>query len=208
MKKYKHKQTGDMASYNGSKYIVDSIGLYVPDRYIENSNDWVLIPSIEVGKIYKSSKTPVIVLIKEEVDSVDAKCMGFDGFGNWCKLSYFSIEHLVEATKEEWFERLKEEAIKRGLVEGARFNGDCIVNDYMMFNFSLVDVKRGYLMNAATGKWATPIEENKLTTHDGFDLFEGDELWAKEKAQEYIDLHQKKYSLADLKEALNNLKNK
>lgn len=245
MKKYKHKQTGDIAFYNGNNYEVEALGLYVPDRFIENSNDWELITNIEVGKVYK--KDGLLILVKEKDDNSEKlSAIGFNFDNKWNELREFRLcfDTLTEATNEEQFERLKEEAIKRGLVEGVKFEpsfgyGTRKLENYLLDDedLSLISKDHDFLMDANTGKWATPIEEKKpiLTTHDGVELFEGNMIFyvtkqfeihsnpcnkfdgtnnnyvcfsTKEKAQEYIDLHQKKYSLADLQEALNNLKNK
>jgi len=270
-KKYKHKQTGDIASYDGNKYEVKSIGLYIPDRYIENSNDWELIPSIEVGKVYKAIYGKSMFLVKEILGYNKFNAIGF-GQWNWYELSTFYSIDITEATKEEWFERLKEEAIKRGLVKGARIELNNVIY-YEKLNEVFLDKDYSFcgngfytIMDAKTGKWATVIEDKKpiklepirkhnesieahvinissnhvvkkpiLTTYDGVELFEGDKYWyvltslyiydsivikcdifssnairfsTKEKAQEYVNLHQKKYSLNDINEALNNLKNK
>lgn len=192
MKQYKHKILDYLATETNSKenYKVSHPRHFtIPKWIIENSNDWELIPSIEVGKVYQSIKSLVIILIKEVVDEHDVKAIGFDGFGNWCA-GYFGTTNLIETTKEDWFERCKEEAIKRGLVKGVKINSalsnrvGTIVNYYLDGDYSLNGIQL-CLMDSDTGKWATVIEE---------------------KAQEYIDLHQKKYSLADLKDALNNLK--
>lgn len=295
MKKYKHKQTGwltDGLDLTGLRYNVikpDCKTKYynqIPKEIIENSSDWELIaPTIEVDKVYKAKDSKTLILIKEIYSENNVHAIGFNGFNNWSIGKYYSNIGFIEATKEEWFERLKEEAVKRGLINGVEFNGAWGVNDKTINGykksrkFHLLTNDCDFLMDSDTGKWATVIEDYKhcrqnsfeaiervtgfiplesdideiqdaifkdmelakleeknpiLTTYDGVDLFEHDECWGvaiqasgndvllkdkvpfdscrsqrnnriwfstKEKAEEYIEWNEKRYSLNDVKEA-------
>jgi len=196
MKQYKHKVLGYIATETNSKenYKVSHPRHFtIPKWIVENSNDWELITNIEVGKLYK--KDGLLILVKEKDDNSEKlSAIGFNFDNKWNELREFRLcfDTLTEATKDEWFERCKEEAIKKGLVKGVNFEpafgyGTRNLENYFLDDedLSLISKDHDFLMDANTGKWATVIEE---------------------KAQEHIDLHQKKYSLFDLQEAFNNLK--
>lgn len=172
MKKYKHKQTGQIALLDGKVYKIksDECVFAIPTCIIENSNDWELIPNIEVGKVYKDYNTFFMVLVKEVTINKCVRGIGFDTLGNWFELTTFIFDgNEVEATKEEWFERLKEEAFKRGLVKGVKFespykNRVSFISQYYLEN-DLCLFSNGVLMDSNTGKWATVIEESKVNSN-------------------------------------------
>lgn len=248
MKKYTHKNTDNVATSIGytNYYMTNPLKETVHKSLVENSNDWELFtPTVEVGKVYKSNnKNSKTLLLVKEVKFLNdnnveiVKGNGFNHSGKW--FSFFEdvvtcSTCLIEATEYEWFERLEEEAIKRGLVKGVKFNSAWSFNSFEIDGFKLIKLnlmsEKGCLMDSETGKWATPIIEKKpiLITKDGVDCFENDvvygvalqasgndrlikkklpfnfrditnRFWFKDenKAKEYIELNEKKYSLNDV----------
>lgn len=195
MRKFKHKTTRFIAELNSTEefYVVcnldEIIAFQLPKEFVENSNDWEEIfdkPNLEVGKIYKSEinkyKTMLLILSKNDDNTIDV--IGFDVNGDWCERTSINFYKGIEATKEEWFERLKEEAIRQGLVIGVKFksafnNLPYSLNNYILGTDLSLTTVDATLMDSITGKWATPIEEKKpiLTTHDGVELFEDNNVY-------------------------------
>lgn len=186
--KYKHKITGYIAAetQSGKNYKVSVPQHFtIPKWIVEDSRDWELINQTnEVGKFYKHPRTPLLILIKELTDDNCVYAVGFGGDGEWYEKTSFGTDGLIEATKEEWLERLKEEAIKRGLIKDVRFKNSFShhvheLNDYILFDNCLTNSQGAMLMESDTGKWATVVEDKRftLTTHDGVELFEGDTFY-------------------------------
>ncbi len=171
MKKYKHKTQKDWTAKKSTKFIacyevIMREGSYIiPSEIFENSNDWELINTIEVGKVYKDTDTNFLILIKELLNKNQSNAIGFDKSGKWHELSSFGTHDLIETTKEEWFKRLKEEAVKQGLVKGVKFKSaykdiEFVINFFSLNGYDLFGNK-GCLMDSDTGKWATVIEDKK-----------------------------------------------
>ena len=80
---------------------------------------------LEVGKVYKWNKALIKVC---EPDGDKVKSYGFNKIGEWYddrKISShygYMDDNFKEATEEEWLEALKEEAKRRGFIEGIKFN--------------------------------------------------------------------------------------
>lgn len=81
---------------------------------------------LEVGKVYKF---PNFIggkfMFKFNGEFGEMITYGFDANGEWCNyLGVWKNEVNLyeEATKEEWLEALKEEAIKRGFKKGVKYN--------------------------------------------------------------------------------------
>lgn len=170
MKKFRHTTQKDWTATQCSikkYYLIKPFNDVVCKELIENSQDWELIPNVEVGKVYKDGNK-WLILVKELINSDKCRAIGFGTNGKWFELTEFDLNgRELEATKDEWFERCAEEAIKRGLVDGSKFNCakgrfDAKVNSYRINNkLSLIDGYSGILMNSDTGEWATLIEEKK-----------------------------------------------
>ena len=79
MKKYNHT-TQDCSVYENvgtDNYYCEKFDIYIHKGLIENSKDWELIPSVEVGKVYKFGNW--MMLIKEFIDNKIVKAIGFNG---------------------------------------------------------------------------------------------------------------------------------
>ena len=93
---------------------------------------------LEVGKWYKS-KIGLFCITKIENNTANA--YGFHN-GIWKDKGRFTLnvaENDVEATKKEVFEALKNEAVKRGLVEGTYFKSSISGYDYEFTNIRFTE---------------------------------------------------------------------
>lgn len=68
--KYKHKQTGLIAvqNINTESFFVDKFGINLPSTFIENTNDWELIPEqkYKAGDWVKAEDSEIYKIIKED----------------------------------------------------------------------------------------------------------------------------------------------
>ena len=77
---------------------------------------------LEVGKWYKKPNTPFVYHILEIKDKNNIKAYGFDSEGEYSNTNKFdwgTPECLTKATEQEVLEALKNEAVKRGFVDGS-----------------------------------------------------------------------------------------
>jgi len=131
---------------------------------------------LEVGKWYKTPANG-LYMIKSLISDKKFNCYGFNPDGCWVELPVKLKEAKkdVLATTSEITDALKNEAIKRGLVEGVYFNSlytgcgvyDCkiIADPFLSDNMSSLWIpvengRNGEIMNK--GIWATPIQTPTL----------------------------------------------
>lgn len=132
-------------------------------------------PQFEVGKVYKLD---LAMFYCTKIKDGKPYGFGFDFFGNWCEEDGIPFSgNLTEATPEEWFKRLEEEAKERGFVKGVRFNSPNSKASYAVNQTIIID-KIGYesfqdnfyiycersdknkqAIIMEDGKWAEIIEE-------------------------------------------------
>lgn len=131
-------------------------------------------PQFEVGKVYKDD---LAMFYCTRIKYGKPYGFGFDYSGSWEEevCCYWFTPNITEATPEEWFKRLEEEAKKRGFVKGVRFNSPNALFDFS-FNQQIIEEnfkwysggrtlgcstdknpERGNIMQG--GKWAEIIEE-------------------------------------------------
>ena len=130
---------------------------------------------LEVGKVYKMEGFLIKVC---EPDGDKVKCYGFDDDAEWYDnrngiyhLGYMKEKNMIEATKEEWLEALKEEAKRRGFKKGVKYN--YVDKPYLikMFKDELdlgnsVDLVDGGDIILENGVWAEVIKEQIPTQEE------------------------------------------
>jgi len=136
------------------------------DKTLKEVFPEICAPVLEVGKWYKSE---VGLFCVTEIREDYVYAYGFDR-GEWKESGTFLITSAkgdVEATGEEIFNSLKNEAIKRGYQEGVfitnRIESCVLSNEYPKQKEWLLDCDfefshKGYLIMENNGKWATIIQ--------------------------------------------------
>ena len=130
---------------------------------------------LEVGKVYKY---PSIgggkFMFKFNGEFGERITYGFDTNGKWCNelgIHEIIINYYEEATKEEWFEALKEEAKRRGFKKGVKYNH--VDNPYLIKTFE-DKLRLGYSVDLVDdgnfiledGVWAEVIKEEIPTQEE------------------------------------------
>ena len=90
---------------------------------------------LEVGKWYKRPHGKALFFIVGDPKITPFEVYGFDMEGSWMNLEKARTfpDFEIEATEQEVFEALKNEAVKRGFKDGVYFNS-VISNDVFKFN--------------------------------------------------------------------------
>ena len=135
---------------------------------------------LEVGKWYKRPHGKALFFIVGDPKITPFEVYGFDMEGNWMNLEKARTfpDYEIEATEQEVFEALKNEAVKRGFKEGVYitpmysdgkdyFPDENIINKPLNFHLKVstleVDGGDDRYRIFVNGKWAKKIELKKLT---------------------------------------------
>ena len=119
---------------------------------------------LEVGKWYKRPHGKALFFIVGDPKITPFEVYGFDMEGNWMNLEKARTfpDFEIEATEQEVFEALKNEAVKRGFKDGVYFNS-VISNDVFKFNEiyfrgdNSIVWSKGCGVIFDNGKWANVI---------------------------------------------------
>ena len=130
---------------------------------------------LEVGMIYKYPNfRGGKFMFKFNGEFGERITYGFDANGKWCNelgIHKVHINDYKEATKEEWLEALKEEAIKRGFKKGVKYN--YVDKPYLIKIFkdklhlgSIADLVDDFNNILRDGVWAEVIKEEIPTQEE------------------------------------------
>lgn len=120
---------------------------------------------LEVGKWYKRPHNKALFFIVGDPEITPFEVYGFDMEGNWMSVEKARTfpDYEIEATEQEVFEALKNEAVRRGYKEGVYFNS-VISNDVFKFNEiyfrgdNSIVWSKGCGVIFDNGKWATILK--------------------------------------------------
>lgn len=139
----------DYATYIGNHIVPNGFILSRPELTDELSLEEC------IGKVVKDPHSEFMVYIRG-VGGEMINWFGFDDAGNWMThISHASsgdFDGCVLATENEWREKLKEEAIKRGFVKGSRFvclNGWVVNSNWLDRYTPEYDTQDNYLLIGA-----------------------------------------------------------
>ena len=135
----------------------------------------VFVVKLEVGKWYKRPHGKALFFIVGDPKITPFEVYGFDMEGNWMNLEKARTfpDYEIEATEQEVFEALKNEAVKRGFVEGVYitpmysdgkdyFPDENIINKPLNFHLKVstleVDGGDDRYRIFVNGKWATILK--------------------------------------------------
>ena len=118
---------------------------------------------LEVGKWYKRPHGKALFFIVGDPKITPFEVYGFDMEGNWMNLEKARTfpDYEIEATEQEVFEALKNEAVRRGFVEGVSCQWECggvIKIKELRFEDNKLWCNDDNIIMDEKGKWATIIQ--------------------------------------------------
>lgn len=190
MEKYRHKKTGKVVKKVGNLFYEENENFYIQDWIVKDSVDWELIEQpFKDGDVVKLKTYSNIMVKITNYEKSEGYGINYDN--KWVKQNnwrfYSNPEDWKLATDKEWFEVLKNEAIKRGLVEGDRVYKDsnykeCVITNK---NHNLFDKTLKYFTtNDKKDFWAYATPVNICIMQNG--------IWAeviKNKTWDELEMH-------------------
>lgn len=136
---------------------------WFPSAFVEDKKELIL----EFGKWYKRPHNKALFCIVGNPENEPFEVYGFDMDGNWMEPNKITDKKVqtfkdneVEATPEEVKSALEKEAVKRGFVDGVRYNDVHTGSEHIVRNLQYCEDSNDVRADGCIffkGKWATII---------------------------------------------------